>query len=119
MTSLIKALPQIVLLAALLAVVTVLGYTGHLAPTSTYNLVMAYIGAVGIAGAIVLGSSAPNSDTYPHLILAVLVLAAVAVLGIHNVFSDNQIQAVLALLIGAGALAGGTVLGSSTSTPSA
>ena len=104
-------LPQTVIGLALLSALTIFGYTGHVTQNDTYIALMGFIGLVGASGLYVLASNWANINALPQLIVGIAIIAALVVLGLHNVFNSGQLSAVLALLLtGTGVGAGGVVV---------
>lgn len=122
MTTLVKSLPQTVVGLAFLAMITVLGYTGHMTPTDTVTAIWALIGLVGSTGLFVLASQLSNSNAVPHLIVGVAMMAAIVTLGLHDVLHSAQLENFLALLLtgtaGGGVAAGVTLLRQPSQVPS-
>ena len=99
---------------ALVAFVVVVGYTGHLAPATTYTLFLALGGALGASGLWTLASTKPNADAIPHLIIGLGLLASLLILALHGTFTDTETQAAFALLLTGTATTTGYVAGSNT-----
>ncbi len=117
MTTFLKTLPVTIVGLALLAAITVFGYTGHLNAADTYAAIMSLIGLVGATGIYVLASSWSNANALPHLVVGVGILGAVTALGLHNVFGSSQILALLALVV-TGTAGGGAPSAVAALTPS-
>lgn len=119
MTAFLKTLPQTIVGLALLAALTVMGYTGHLSPADTYTAIMGIIGLVGATGLYVLASNWGNMNALPHLICGVGIVVAIVLLGLHNTFNSNQVLAVLGLLLTGTAGSIGAVAAANNPPPAA
>lgn len=121
MTAFLKTLPQTLVGAALLASVTILGYTGHLNHTDTVTSLWAFIGLLGGTGLYVLASQFSNVNALPHLIVGLGLMGSIVALGVHNVLNSTEIQNFLALIItgtaGGGVAAGAAVLAAQQNPP--
>ena len=98
----------------LLASVTALGWNGNLSSTDVLAALTGLLAGVGGLGALIVGSSQPNSDALPHAIIGTLVIAALTVLGIHGTLNARQLAAVYSGVIVGTAVVAGNV---SASTP--
>ena len=110
MTALVKSLPQTLAALAILAVIGTLGATSHLSSTQVNTMLLAVIGAIGVSGALVLGSPSPNVNALPHLILAVFVLGLVVALSLQNVLDNGQVFGMIGAITGGGLFAGGSTV---------
>jgi hypothetical protein len=110
MTALMKVIPQTVVGLALLAAIVIFGYTGHNNAGDTYALLLSFVGLVGATGLFILASNFANINALPHFILGLAIVAAVVVLGLHNVFTSAETLGVLGLLLTGTAGAAGAVV---------
>lgn len=110
MTAIWKSLPQTISALAILAVIGTLGATGHLNSTQVNTMLLALIGAIGVSGALVLGSPAPNINALPHIILAVFVLGLTVALSLLNILSNAEVFGILGVIVGGGLFAGGSTV---------
>lgn len=117
--TLLKILPQTLVGLVLLGALTVFGYTGHLSAADTYTGLMAFIGLVGASGLYVLASNLSNISAVPHLIVGCAVIGALVALGLHSVFTSNQIVAILGLVFTGTAATAGTVVASNAAKAAA
>jgi hypothetical protein len=117
LTNLVKSLPQLLLALVVLAVVGVLAGLGSATSTQAYSVVMVVLAAGGVSTGIVLGSTQSNANLIPHLILFTAALVLVTVLGARGIFTNTQVDGVLALVVGGGALGIGSTAVTSSSTP--
>lgn len=111
MTGIQRAVAQLVLMVALLAMMTTLAWTGHVSATDTYTTFMVLLGIVGGAGFVVLVSTASNTNLVPHLVFVLLLLGAVGLLADRSIFSSSQVLGIVGLLLGGGAVATGNLAG--------
>ena len=98
-----------------IAAVTALGWTGNLSSTDTLAALTAMLTLIGGLGVLVVGSTQPNSNALPHALLAVAILAALTVLGIHGTLTSNQLAVIFAGIIPVGAVVAGNVSASGSS----
>jgi hypothetical protein len=117
-----KAIPQMALAMGILAAVTVLAATNHLASTETYGVVALILGVVGTAAAGILASPVANASAAPHLLIVLAVIGSVVAMGALGKFDSSQIQGVFAVILGGGAVGTGLMtvnsLGSSSGSGS-
>ena len=114
MTTLQKFLIQVAVGTAAIVAVTTTAWNGTLTSAAAYTTMSALLVALSLTGIWTLASTSPNADALPHLLLGVELLAAVVVLANHHVFTSDQLQAIIGMVVVGGSITGGAVAGQAT-----
>ena len=101
-----------------LGAVTALGWNGNLTSTNVLAALTGLLAGVGGLGALIIGSTQPNSTALPHALIGALIIAALTLLGIHGTLSADQLATIFSGVIVGGAVVAGNVA-SAPSSPGA
>jgi len=105
MQSFLKQVPLLILATAILALVTILGYTGNMDAQTTFKTIMGLSVAVGVISVAILVTATPNITLIAHLVFTLELIAAVLVLRLHHVIGADDVGVFIVAFIGAGVAA--------------